>query len=514
MRSTATLDQLKPGHDYPGANLNARTSGRDENIDALAASILSEGLLQSLLVCPGPKGDSHLYVIAGNRRLLALQKLNHTGEIPVIVRDDVTPGSALAMSLAENVTQCPMHPVDRFETFAALVKAGKSEAEIAASYSIGDRVVKQSLALGRLAPVIRKAWRDGKIDAAEARAFTLTADQKAQEAVFKKLNNRWSAWNIRQQLVGDQSDTRRFMGIVGRAKYEAAGGKVQVDLFARQPNDKRDHDDDEDDDGSLLVSDLPLLIRLAGEAIAAKCVELKEAGWAWAEDKDDLPDNATYEYGGGWKRIATPKHNAPKDQKAISGCAVSVSHDGKWDIKYGLLKPGTKAAPAAGKKGDKPAAKPANKISNALRDRLAEQLTAATRDALKTQAGGATLASLLAGIVAGQINPGLPSRSPRQVSDALDTLRQRLPAAEFNAALARKFDRQGYFSGAPKLLVLKAITDGLGADHAARLKDKKKAEVWKFALANVPKTWLPPELRTTHYAGPGAKAAKAKKAKR
>lgn len=36
----------------------------------------------------------------------------------------------------------------------------------------------------------------------------------------------------------------------------------------------------------------------------------------------------------------------------------------------------------------------------------------------------------------------------------------------------------------------------------------KKAELVKFAVANVPVTrWLPPELRTAHYDGPATRSA-------
>ena len=504
--AAVTLAALKPGHEYPGSNLNARTTGRDQDIDALAASIKAEGILQSLLVCPGPNGETAYYVIAGNRRLAALRKLKWAGEIPVIVRPDATPGTALAMSLAENVTQCPLHPVDRYETFAVLVAAGKTEADIATNYSISGRVVKQSLALGQLAPKVREAWRRGKIDADAAKAFTISADLKAQEEAFDKLSkgHRLSSWAIREALVGDQSDAKKFLKFVGSKAYEAAGGKLQEDLFARRPGDPKPKDDEDfdQDDGPLLVGDFALLVRLAGEKIKTKCDALVADGWSWAADADDLPQGAIWH----WKKISNDSSNAPKDQKARSGCAVKIDYEGKLEITYGIIKPGTKALPSSVTAKDATTTKKApTAIANALKDRLQEQLTHATQDALKAQANGSTLAHLLAGIVAAQIRPGLPSRSPDAITKAFGTIRERLPAKDFNSAIAKRFDAKNYFSGAPKILVIRAITEMGYPAEAKKLEAGTKAAAWKKAIGLHKGTnWLPPDLRTVHYAGPGA----------
>lgn len=83
-----------------------------------------------------------------------------------------------------------------------------------------------------------------------------------------------------------------------------------------------------------------------------------------------------------------------------------------------------------------------------------------------------------------------------------------------NEALRQKFDAKDYFDSVNKALCLRAITEAVNADEARKVSGKPKNEVVAFALANIPKTgWLPPELRTAHYDGPGAKAKPAKKAK-
>ncbi|MBM6411854.1 ParB/RepB/Spo0J family partition protein, partial [Lacticaseibacillus paracasei] len=101
---------------------------------------------------------------------------------------------AMAKSLAANITQLPLHPVDQFEAFAnvrdsLLSTKSWEDAEIAIAdrYGVSKDVVRRRLALGDLAPEIRAAWREGKIEGEVAKVFTLLRDQKAQADLFAKL---------------------------------------------------------------------------------------------------------------------------------------------------------------------------------------------------------------------------------------------------------------------------------------------------------------------------------------
>lgn len=80
---------------------NPRTAVGD--IDALQKSIKAEGLLSSLVVRPG-KTSGKFRLVAGERRLRALEALGHKGGIPCIIRVDLTDDDdrARAVALAEN----------------------------------------------------------------------------------------------------------------------------------------------------------------------------------------------------------------------------------------------------------------------------------------------------------------------------------------------------------------------------------------------------------------------------
>lgn len=511
MTATATLDQLRPGHEYPGGSINSRKDYPAKDVKDMLASIQTFGVLQSLCVCPAPgKSGPPYYVAAGGRRRLAIEagikekRLPADFAVPVIVRPDWDSTMALAASLAENEEVLAPHPIQVFEQFVELETRGKTREEIAKLFHMELKEVRRILALGALSPKIRKAWLDDEIDADDAKAFTLAKDQKHQDAVFDRLKKQhgMSAYLIRRTLIGDSDDAGRFIKIVGREAYEKAGGKLQEDLFG---DEKR---------ADVVVSDMPLLVRLVGEKIADKCAELKAAGWAWAEDADDLPNAWTWD----WKKLQAGA-KASAEHKAKAGCAVQVAQDGHLEITYGLMKPGERK-PAEGKKvaGKKTAAKAPTTISNSLDHDLTVMATRATQDALKNDKSLGGLALLLAGVVASQITPERYNHMPSEIRKSLPHLRDAIPPAVMRDALQKRFDAKRYFPGAPQALVVKAIREALGDEHANKFAKGKKNAAWKFAVANVPKTnWLPPELRTSHYDGPGSKAkakAKAKPAKK
>lgn len=459
------LASLRFGHDYPGADIHARRTDREAEIKALAASIANDGVLQSLLVCEGPEGDEFFYVIAGNRRLAALQLLRDArvhGEgqpaidddfqVPVLLREGVTPGTALALSLAESVNQVPLHPVDRYEAFAAIEG---TTGEIAARFGTSEKLVRQSLALGKLSPKIRAAWRSGDIPADVAKAFTLARDPKDQDKHFAALKKQHmlTEHRVREHILGDQRAIEPLIVFVGKERFEAAGGKVIEDLFHEKHG----------------VDDPAKLTALANEKLAEECKRLVAEGWAWAERRDALPHDFY-----SWQRAAPSEKFTPEEKKRLkeierecealetgdsvdydkqesldeegltireaarmrgfseadkraSGCAVEIGENGTLDITPGLILPkkvakaveaqieqggsaaeafesfdeGTTTAARVSKKKKKPGEP--DVISSALSQDLRHQLTHAAADAIAEEPELA-LAALLAA-VAGEGGP-------------------------------------------------------------------------------------------------------------
>jgi ParB family chromosome partitioning protein len=107
---------------------NARKTPHPKaDIEALAASIAANGILQNPVVEPERTGDGHftgnyLVTIGEGRRqaqLLRAKRKEIAKAEPI--RCLVEAGAnALEISLAENAIRSPMHPADQFEAFQTL----------------------------------------------------------------------------------------------------------------------------------------------------------------------------------------------------------------------------------------------------------------------------------------------------------------------------------------------------------------------------------------------------------
>ncbi|MDX3971136.1 MAG: ParB N-terminal domain-containing protein [Bradyrhizobium sp.] len=282
------LKMLKFGHE-DGEGINARVAGREDGIAALAANIFSNrsednpsGLIENLIVKDA--GEGFYSVANGNRRLAALRMIEAEGsEMPIpCTMHQVDETKAFEYSLTTAITAEQLHPVDQYEAFARLEEHGKTKDEIAQQYGMKARQVQQALALGRLSPKIRDAWRKGDIKAEVAQAFTLALDHVTQDKLFTQLDKAHAVTvhNVKRELGAYATDEEitQLLNVVGTEAYRAAGGHVTEDLFGT----------------SHIISDEALLKQLARQLLIAKCEDLTATGWGWAEILTDLPHGARF----------------------------------------------------------------------------------------------------------------------------------------------------------------------------------------------------------------------------
>jgi ParB family chromosome partitioning protein len=283
------LNRLKFGHE-DGDGINARVAGRDSHIAELAANIFANrksapdraGLIENLIVKDA--GDGYYSVANGNRRLAALHMidgLDNSVPIPCTLHQ-VDETKAFEYSLATAITAEQLHPVDQYEAFARLEARGKTDEEIALQYGLTAKQVRQALALGRLSPTVRQAWRAGTINVKAAQAFTLALDQKTQDKVFAKLEkaSQLQEWAVKRALGAGSldRDVAPLISFVGVDAYRARGGEVTEDLFGT----------------SHIISDENLLKVMAKEKMVAACEQLRGEGWGWAELMSELPNGARF----------------------------------------------------------------------------------------------------------------------------------------------------------------------------------------------------------------------------
>ncbi|QOZ25344.1 ParB/RepB/Spo0J family partition protein [Bradyrhizobium sp. CCBAU 51753] len=510
--------------------------------EGMLASIRQKGIIMPLLV--RKNGEEGFYVTDGGKRLAAAQKLAMDGEfdkatpITCILRENNV-ADATDISLTTNLMRDDMHPVDEFEAIAKLIDEGKSPEDIKSGYGISLKEITRSLALGKLAPEVREAWREGKISEDVARAFTLETDQKRQAALLVSLkkSHGLTAWGVRTAVLGESRKIEAMLEFVGMDAYKAAGGATTEDLFADAK------------DATSIATDSKLLKKLYDEKLERRIEELKAEGWKWVSLDSELPSGSSW-----WSSKA--KKDIKVDDRIKYGVIVDIDYNGRVNIKYGVEKPAQKAA-AERKKATKAAGGVA--ISAALCGRLTDQITKAAEHVLKSDktlglaavcaaltcydspinirgdnSPGKTkfaaqlelmrkkstveLFTVLASVAADSISIGAQSQDNLPLarnSDNDRALLEALDAKKLNAALRAGFDAADYFAG----VTAQACQDAIKlCDPKYPFTGKeKKSELAKLAAKLVKESnaggkagYLPPEMRTAFYDGP-ASAAKLKK---
>ena len=362
----------------------------------LKASIAAHGLLENLIaraMGPGADGIGRYAVIAGGRRLATMQALAAEGALdedhPVPCRMIGSIVAAEEVSLAENSVRAAMHPADQVEAFRRLADAGSTAAAIAARFGVSERTVEKRLRLGNAAPVLLEAYRAGEIDLETLMAFAVTTDRARQSVVWETVSQqgyRPGAWQIKRLLTEDRVPaTSAIVRFVGLEAYEAAGGRIDRDLFA------------EEDERGIWFDDPNLLNKLAMDSLQAAAREL-ETRWKWAEARLDVDWSATAAFGrvrpqpaeptdeekaeierlrtrndelanmddDGWTEELVEEAEGNEEQLdeieatiearaiyrrediAIAGCIATVGNDGELKLIQGLVKPEDMPAREAG----------------------------------------------------------------------------------------------------------------------------------------------------------------------
>ena len=365
----------------------------------LKASIAAHGLLENLIasaIGSGHDGIGRYAVIAGGRRLAAMQALAAEGAleedhpVPCRMIGDIV--AAEEVSLAENSVRAAMHPADQVEAFRRLADAGSTAAAIAARFGVSERTVEKRLRLGNAAPVLLEAYRAGEIDLDTLMAFAVTTDQARQNAVWETVGQqgyRPGAWQIKRLLTEDRVPaTSAIVRFVGLEAYEAAGGRIDRDLFA------------EEDERGIWFDDPNLLNKLAMDSLQAAASEL-ETRWKWAEARLDVDWSATTSFGrvrpqpakptneetaeierlrtrndelanmddDGWTEELAEEAGANEERLdeieamiearavyrrediAIAGCIATVGNDGELKLIQGLVRPEDMPARESGEAG-------------------------------------------------------------------------------------------------------------------------------------------------------------------
>ena len=249
------------------ANMRAKQKAPDTA--NILPSVRARGVLVPLLVRPNGDPDS-FEVVAGRRRFFAAKAVaEERGEadpLPCAVMEAGDDAAALEASLIENFARLDPDEVTQWETFARLVKEGRSIEEIAATFGITERLVRRVLALGNLLPRVRALYRQELIDAATVRHLTLAT--KAQQRDWLALYDSTDSYaptghRLKEWLFGGQP-IPTTAALFDLAEY---AGPIVADLFGEDS----------------YFADTEAFWILQMKAAAAKRDGYLEAGWSAVE---------------------------------------------------------------------------------------------------------------------------------------------------------------------------------------------------------------------------------------
>lgn len=174
------IEKVVPNPDQP------RRSFTEEQLQELAASIATKGVIQPLIVRVNPKDADQFEIVAGERRWRASQ-MAKLHEIPVIVREfDDT--EVLEVAIIENIQRADLNPIEEAAGFRQLMfKFGHTQEKLAEALGKSRSYIANLLRLLNLPDGVKELVETGQLSAGHARALiTATNPEELAKIVVEK----------------------------------------------------------------------------------------------------------------------------------------------------------------------------------------------------------------------------------------------------------------------------------------------------------------------------------------
>ena len=245
------IDLIRPNRYQP------RRQFSSDELEDLAESIRSQGILQPLLVRPDDVGYE---LVAGERRLRAAT-LAGLSQVPVLVKE-ISDAKMLEISIVENIQRENLNPMEEAEAYHRLISEFELTQDQAAERVGKSRsAVANFLRLRQLPDPVKSSIMEGVLSMGHARAL-LGADTPAKqqaafrEVVAKKLSVRETEALIKriykqkkpaptpemtpeQRYFNDISeDLARHFGTRVRIQRKGKKGRVEIDFFSDDDLDR------------------------------------------------------------------------------------------------------------------------------------------------------------------------------------------------------------------------------------------------------------------------------------
>ena len=169
------IDRVSPNRYQPREHFDG------DRLDDLAQSIRENGIIQPIVV--RPMGEE-FQIVAGERRWRAAQRAG-LRRVPAVI-NHVTDEKLLEIALVENIQRQDLTPVETAKALRLLLdEHGLTQERLAERVGMKRPSVTNYLRLLQLAPPVREALEEGRLDMGHARALGGLDDQTAQAQLCK-----------------------------------------------------------------------------------------------------------------------------------------------------------------------------------------------------------------------------------------------------------------------------------------------------------------------------------------
>ena len=186
-------DESTPEHEVVEVELGAihnnpfqpRITFNEAEIDGLAESIQSQGLLQPILLRKRAAGGYE--IISGERRFRAMKKLGFD-KAPAIVRPATTDREMLEMAIVENIQRADLNGIEEAVAYQKLLlECGLSHEDLSRRMGKSRSAVTNILRLLKLPTEVQDMVRSGAISAGHARAILSIDDPVKQKELAERI---------------------------------------------------------------------------------------------------------------------------------------------------------------------------------------------------------------------------------------------------------------------------------------------------------------------------------------
>ncbi|MFH1765762.1 MAG: ParB/RepB/Spo0J family partition protein [Gemmatimonadota bacterium] len=219
------LNRIRPNPFQP------RKEFAPEELAELANSIRDNGLLQPLLVRPGPGEKENWELVAGERRLRAVAQLGWA-EVPAWVKE-VDDQTLLVLALVENLQREALGPLEEAEGYRVLSESfGLTHGEIATAVGKDRSTVANTIRLLQLPPSVRRLLVNGALSAGHARPLLSLEDPiRAGNIARRAVEEGWSVRRVEEEVKARREN--------GKTSPPGQGARIDPILEALQEELRR-----------------------------------------------------------------------------------------------------------------------------------------------------------------------------------------------------------------------------------------------------------------------------------